>query len=178
MTPDELWDAFRSFTHEAVRVETLQHYVVPGDEDRQQAFHDGRPLPQRPAKQASVELIAEAVRAGKRIWRIHLVEMPLSDYVRYELAAYAENVAAGEGVWIADRATHPELNDLRHDFVIFDQGTDHASVIWYDYDPDGRLRGWRRGTSDDIAICTHQLESARRHAVPLADFLTSCEGTR
>ena len=44
-------------------------------------------------------------------------DRPLSAYVRYELAVYAENVAAGEEVRIADRSAHPELGEstgLRH----------------------------------------------------------------
>lgn len=178
MTPAELLGRYRTFTHEAVRIEALQHYVVPGDAERQQAFREGKPLPSRPDKQASVELIAKAAAAGKKIWRIHVVELPLSEYIRYELAAYAENAEAGEQVWIADRASHTDLNSIRRDFVLFDADTDHASLIWYDYDPDGQLIGYTPGGADDIAAGARQLELAREHAVPLADFMSTCEGTR
>jgi hypothetical protein len=178
MTSGELWDAYRTFSREAVRLETLQHYTVPSDEVRQQEFREGRPLSQRPDKQASVKLIADAAAAGKKIWRIHVIDLPLSDYVRYELAAYAENVAAGEDVWIADRAASPGLDELHRDFVLFDAGTSQASLIWYDYTPDGQLIGHRFGTPEDIAICTQHLALARQHAVPLTDFMSSCERAR
>lgn len=178
MTPADIWETYRSFTHEAARLETLQHYEVPGDEARQQAFRDGRPLPERPTKSASVELIIEAVSVGKQVGRVHIVELPLSDYVRYEFAAYAENIAAGEQVRIVDRSSHPDLDGLRRDFVLFDADTDHAKLIWYDYTPDGRLIGHNLGSRDDIAACRNQMALARRHSVPLAEFMSSCEGTR
>ncbi len=67
-----------------------------------------------------------------------MVDRPLSDYLRYELAVYAENVAAGEDVLIADRSIHPDLEALNEDFAIFDTET----VILFDYD-DGLVRGYR-----------------------------------
>ncbi len=174
MTPAELRALYHGFTDEAFRLETLQHYAVPGDADRQAAFREGRPLPERPGKTATLRLIRDAVAAGKRFGRVHVVEQPLSDYVRYELAAaYPENVAAGEDVWIADRTAHPELAALRRDFALFDARTDHPSLVWYDYAPDGRLTGYARGTPDDLDTCTGGMELARRHAVPLAEFLAA-----
>lgn len=176
MTPSELREMYRTFTHEAVRVESLQHYVVPGDEERQQAFREGRPLPERPGKKATLELIANAAATGRRMWRLHVVDQPLSEYVRYELeAAYPENVTAGEGVWIADRSSHSALDAIRRDFVLFDPDTDHGSVVWYDYTPEGQLIGYTQGTPDDVRVCSQQLATARAHAVPLAEFLNTCK---
>ncbi|WP_431307441.1 DUF6879 family protein [Candidatus Protofrankia datiscae] len=38
----------------------------------------------------------DAVASGKTFGRVHIVENPLSNYVRYELdASYPENLAAG-----------------------------------------------------------------------------------
>ena len=48
-------------------------------------------------------------------------------YLRYELAAYRENIDAGEEVGIAVRSWHPDLADLTEDFVLFDPGT--AAVV-------------------------------------------------
>jgi len=174
MTPDELLELHRSFTASVVRLETLQHYAVPGDDERQRAYREGRPLPPREGKSATVRLIQDAVRAGKAFERIHVVDVPLSDYVRYELdAAYPENVAAGEQVWIVDRAAHPGLENARWDFVLVDAGTPHPAVAWYDYTADGQLTGYRRGSPDDVDGCTATIALARAHALSLADFMTS-----
>lgn len=176
MTGEELLDAYRRFTHKAVRLETLQHYEVPGDEERQRAFHEGRPLPPRPEKIASVQIIRSAAEAGKRISRIHIVDQPLSDYVRYEIeAAYLENAAAGEEILIADRAADPGLEALRDDFVLFDADTDHAAVIWYRYTDAGEIMGWDAGTAADVRACREALDLAHRHAVPLSQFLASTQ---
>jgi hypothetical protein len=174
MTGDELLDAYRSFTDSAIRLETLQHYEVPGDEERQQAFKAGMPLPGRAEKSETIQLIEDATSAGRRFGRVHVVDRPLSDYVRYELeAAYAENVAAGEKILIADRSADEALDGLREDFVLFDEDTDHPSVIWYRYSADGRILGWDAGSADDVELCRAVLDLARRHAIPLAEFLTS-----
>lgn len=174
MTGEELMDAFRRFTHEAVRLETLQFYKVPGDEERQRAFREGRPLTPRTEKSASLRVIREATEAGKQFGRIHVVDWPLSDYVRYEIeAAYVENAAAGEEILIVDRAADPALDTLHDDFVLFDSGTDHAAVVWYRYTDAGELTAWEAGTADDVHACREALDMARRHAVPLADFLTT-----
>ena len=90
---------------------------------------------------------------------MHVVDRPLSDYVRYELAVYAENVAAGEDVLIADRSPHPELEGLVRDFAIFDAET----VVLFDYDDDGRVHGYR--IADDVETvkrCRTQYDLAAR----------------
>lgn len=176
MTGEELLNAFRTFTHEAVRLETLQYYDVPGDEDRQRAFREGRPLPSRPEKSTSIEIIRDATVAGKRFERIHVVDKPLSDYVRYEIeAAYPENVAAGERILIADRADDPRMDMLRDDFVLLDGDTDHPTVIWYRYTDSGEITGWERGNAADVEFCRDALALARGHATPLSDYLHFCE---
>lgn len=173
MTGDELLDAHRTFTNEVVRLETLQHYEVPGDEERQRAFHEGRPLPPRPEKTTSTQIIRDAVVSGRRISRIHVVDLPLSNYVRYEIDAYAENAAAGECVLIADRSADPGLGALREDFVLIDADTDHAAVIWYRYTSEGTLTGWEQGSRTDVAACRAAINLVRRFAVPLSEFLAS-----
>ncbi|MFD9593274.1 DUF6879 family protein [Kitasatospora sp. NPDC059973] len=39
---------------------------------------------------------------GRRIAQVHVLTRPLSDYLRYEFAAYAYNVEAGEDIRILD----------------------------------------------------------------------------
>jgi len=170
--PELLQALFQGFTDESFRLETLQHYQVPGDEERQQAFREGRPLPMRPAKQATLDLFREATSRGKLVHRVHVVDQPLSDYVRYELAAYAENQAAGERVWIADRAAHPDLEQLREDFNLFDGDTDHPVVVFYRYTDDGHLLGYERSMADSVVDrCRRQRDLALAHAVTLDEFL-------
>jgi hypothetical protein len=173
VTPDELIALYEGFRVSAYRLEAQQHYVVPSDEERQRAFHqEGRRLPPTPEKQETLDLITNAKNSGRRMGRVHIVERPLSDYVRYELAAaYPENVAAGEEVSIVERAEHPALAKLTRDFVIFDGGTRDAAVVWYDYDSGGRLTSYER--ENDPAVtqeCWRLYQLARECAVDLDDY--------
>ena len=168
MTPADL---YRTCRLSARRLETLQRYDVTGDEGRMRAFLAGEPLPPPgPGKAADLELIAELRDSGRYVGRVHVVDRPLSDYVRYELAVYAENAAAGEDVLIADRSAHPDLSDLAQDFTLFDSET----VILFDYDEDGRVRGYR--IAEDrrtVERCVTEYVRAVGGAVALAEFMAA-----
>jgi hypothetical protein len=167
---DEFSHLLTGFRSSAFRLEALQHYATAYDE-RFEAFQAGRPLPPpSPAKQASMRLVAEATAAGKRFYRVHVVELPLTPYLRYELAAYSENLAAGEEIYIAERAANPGLAELTQDFYLFDD----QIVVWFRYDDHGHLLGRERGDNPaDLARCREQRDRALAHAVPLDQFLAT-----
>jgi hypothetical protein len=169
MTPVDL---YRECALSAWRVEALQHYTVPGDEDRQRAFHAGEPLPPaRQAKAGSLALIARLRDTGRTVGRIHVVDRPLSPYVRYELAVYAENVAAGEEVRIADRSLHPVLGEITADFAVFDaEAPADTRAILFDYDAAGLVTGYRIAGAEALGACLEQLDLAYAYSVPLAKF--------
>lgn len=170
MATDEFSQELRGFRSSAFRLETLQHYATAYDE-RFQAVQEGRPLPPpSPAKQASMRLVAAAAAAGKRFYRVHVVELPLTPYLRYELAAYPENLAAGEEIYIADRAADPRLAALTQDFYLFDDRV----VVWFRYDGDGQLLGRHRSNDPtDLERCQRQRDLALANAVPLDQFLAA-----
>ena len=168
-------DLYRTCRVSARRLETLQYYDVSGDEERQRAFLAGETLPPpRQGKADDLALIADLRKRGRYVGRVHVVDRPLSDYVRYELAVYAENVAAGEGVLIADRSAHPELEGLVRDFAIFDSET----VVLFDYDDDGRVHGYRvAGDRETVKRCMAEYDLAADLARPLAEFVAATAAT-
>lgn len=171
MTLAELWETFRA---SAFRMETLQYYMLAEDEPRRRAFREGRPLPPRPGKTESLRMIASAVSAGKRVHRVHVVDLPLSGYIRYELAVYPENIAAGEDVRIAPRTAHPGLDELTTDFWLFDADSGRPAVVWFRYTPDGQIMS--RDYSDDpadITLAREQRDLAVACSLPLSEFLAS-----
>jgi len=173
MTPADL---YRTCRVSAWRLETLQHYDVPGDEERQRAFHSGEPLPPpRQGKLDDLKLITKLRESGRRVGRVHVVDRPLSPYVRYELAVYEENVSAGEDVRIADRSLHPELEALTQDFVIFDAGTANAAVILFDYDASGRVRDYQvvATAPETVEHYREQFDLALARSVPLSEFMAA-----
>lgn len=171
MTPADL---YRACCISAWRLETMQHYSASGDgdEERQRAFHLGKPLPAPGrGKVADLELISALRVSGRQIGRVHVVDRPLTPYVLYELAVYAENASAGEEVRIADRSLYPELKSLMQDFAIFDAETSNAAVILFDYDHGGLVRGYKT-TNDPETVrhCREQYGLALSRSVPLAKF--------
>lgn len=138
------------------------------------AFLRGDPLPPSPGLENSLRIIREVTGLGRRLWRVHIVDVPLTGYLRYELATYQENTAAGEQVYLADRAWHDDLATLSEDFVLFDDQT----VVWYRYDDAGRLLGHERdGSPASLARCREARDLAVRWAVPLDEFLRSSSAT-
>jgi len=173
LTPDELLELFRTFERSAFRLETRQQYNVPQETERIRAFQEGRPLPDHPVSQTSLRLVADATAAGKRIYRVHIIDRPLTPYMRFELAVYPQNVAAGEAIYIAERAAHPGLAALTEDFWLFD-GDTNPTVVWIRYTAEGSVLGWERTEQEgDVERCCQQRDLAMAHAVSLGEFLAN-----
>jgi hypothetical protein len=157
---------FEGATRSVFRLETLQVYDAPGETERLQAFAEGRDGWQRPAEDESLRMIRETTAQGVGWSRVHVLEEPLTDYLRFELAAYHENEAAGEAVWIANRATHPDLAVIDEDFVLID---DQAGVR-FRYDHAGRRLAWERIADDHLDHYRRHRALALAHAVRLTDY--------
>lgn len=161
---DELFDNFRE---SAFRLETLQHYDTAGDAERLAAFREGRPLPITPSKRAWLDFIEQGVAAGKRTYRVHVLDRPLTEYVRFELAAYEENAAAGEEIRLAERTAHPALAELRSDFWLFDD----AIAVPMEYDEQGHFVAFHpTGASDVVERCRCERDLALAHSEALLEF--------
>jgi len=98
---EEFARLFTGFEHTAYRLETLQQYDVSYEKEPFAAFLAGHPMPADPSKDEWAGMITDAVAAGKVLQRVHVVEEPLTDYLRYEIGwSYGPNVAAGEDIRI------------------------------------------------------------------------------
>jgi len=173
MSDVDLLGMYSRAAQEAFRLEAQQRYAVPAEDTQFRAFTEGRPLPSDPRVNKSMEIIRTAVASGCRIRRVHVVDLPLTAYLRYEMAAYRENIDAGEEVGIAVRSWHPDLAGLTEDFVLFDPGLEHPAMVWMRYDDQGQLAD--RAYSDnpaDLARAARSREVALAHAVPLHEFVS------
>jgi hypothetical protein len=171
-----LLDMYSRASEEAFRLETQQRYAVPAEDEQFRAFTEGRPMPSDPRVDRSMQIIRAAAARGCRIRRVHIVDLPLTVYLRYELAAYRENIDAGEEVGIAVRRWHPDLAELTEDFVLFDASSAHAAVVWMRYDDQGQLAGLAYSDKPaDLALAAGYRGAALTHAVPLREFMTLAE---
>ena len=99
------------------------------------AFRRGLPRPERSVRTSPwLARIALTTLEDGRAWqRVRIVDEPLSDYTRYELAGYVESQAAGEEIRIAPRAAAAPLAVLERDFWLFDawEPSVHALLMVY-----------------------------------------------
>jgi hypothetical protein len=169
---DQLERCFENFHTSAFRLETLRGYIVPAEADRLAAFLGSAELPE-PSSAARVWLkrIASTTAAGKTWQRVRVVSEPLSDYERFELAAYAESAAAGEQILIAKGISW--VSRINKDFWLFDDRT--AAVM--EYGVDGRYIGsWVTDDLPIVTFCCEERDAALAASQPLATWLAEREG--
>jgi len=170
MNLDAFYRLFEAFASSAFRLETLQAYAIPEEAGLVADFLAGKPLPDwTPENNEFMAQLAADTAAGKRWQRVHVIDLPLTDYLRYELAAYRCGAAAGEDIRILDRAEHAAFADVREDFWAFDlDDPTRAAVAVMRYDPDGRFLGVDRG--EDLDRYRRLRDLAWAHAIPLGDY--------
>ncbi|MBO0826176.1 MAG: hypothetical protein J2P24_00200 [Streptosporangiales bacterium] len=143
---DQLVPLFdRHFTRSAFRLEVLRFYSVASDGGEYQRYIDGRD-PEPGFKEQWTRVLSQERAAGKRRHRVHVLETPLNDYLRYECEwGYAPNVAAGEEVKILDLTEMPVRGDLVDDeFWLLDDEV----VFLMRYDDAGEFVGAEQ--ADDV----------------------------
>jgi hypothetical protein len=159
MQMDELQRMLGKVERSVFRLETLSSYTAPGEADMLRVFTD-----------PWLRMVADSVQAGRRWSRVHVLDRPLSDYLRFELLGYQGNVAAGEDVRIADRADVPKtLSALTGDFWLLDD----ALAVVMEYDGDGRRLSME--PTRDVSDLVDQRDLATQHSVALLDYLPSVQ---
>lgn len=127
-------------THDLFRLETLPYYDAASDDQDYHRYLAGEDAPNAAAKQPWLDRLRADTAAGRRWRRLHLVQSPLSDYLRYECEwGYTFNVANGEDVRILGLDADAEQQRAAHlgDFFVID----YRHVILSRYSDDGRFLG-------------------------------------
>lgn len=153
------------------RLETLQRYDVEYERDAFAAFLRGGSIDTAAGPWQA--MIREHVGANRQLARVHVIEEPISDYIRYELAAYQPNVTAGEDVGVVPvrRGAWP-VDVPRQDYWLFDD-----ERLWLmDYDAAGAFQAARR-CDDPAAVRQHRQwrDAALARSIPLADYTAAHE---
>ena len=176
MASDPLSEALQSFRHSAFKLETRQEYAIGEEADRMAAFREHRPRPDRSvATTPYLQWVARATLDGKPWVRARIVEYPLTEYTRYQLVGYQESAAAGERIFIADRARSPRLAGLRQDGWLFDEGRRSERALLLDYTPDGEYAGCREASPAELRRFQQARVAVLQYAVPLNEFLATRE---
>lgn len=171
MTAADFDALFDSFTTSVVRLETLPAYLVGGAEaERLRAFREGRPRPERSLRTDPwLRRIALTTVAGKSWTRVRVVDTPLTEYQRYQLASHLEAQVVGERVLMASRE---DVSDRGEDFWLFDRGLPTARAAVMHYDRDGRWLGVDLVTDPAVlAELGKRVDTVCTVAAPLNEFL-------
>jgi hypothetical protein len=166
--PSEEWGAlFTGFTRSAFRLETLQHYSAPDEEDALARFCAGK----NPDINLSwwTGLAREHTAAGRTMARVRIIIEPPSDYTRFELVAYPIMAAAGDDIRIITVPRGAWPAGIPHeDFWLFDD----RDVWVMRYDAAGVFL--RAELVDDRrAVLDHMRwrDAALAQAIPVTDYL-------
>lgn len=166
---DPAWLAlFDTIDRSWFRLETLQIYAVDYERAEYERFL-GEGRFDRPLDDWQ-RMINRHAQGGRSLERVHVVVEPLTDYLRYEFAAYQQNAAAGENIQLipVTASTWPDELPRDTDFWLFDD----AEVWDMRYDPDGRfLEATRSDSHSHIVDCRRWRDEALRLAVPLANYV-------
>ena len=158
---ETLLDHFEHARHSIFRLERLQHY--PGDPNFDR-FLRGEPWQDTDSKRHWVDLVSRRTGDGVVMQRVHVVDEPWSDYIRFELTwSYPHNAAAGEDIRITSRQC--EAYALAGDFWMLDERT-----VWaMDYDRAGQLLRAedRSGQPAYVAACREARAVALAASEPL-----------
>lgn len=170
LTPEEFGALFDQFEQSAFRLELLDRYTVEEEDEPLRRYRAGQP--QDPSwREPWAQFVRDAVRHGKRVSRVHVVDEPLSEYLEFEFTCgYPANVAAGEAVRVFMLSEYPLLTFPRRDFWLFDDVV--AAVM--DYDDNGSFLGADATSAPvELARYQHVRDYLVNESVPLGDYLES-----
>lgn len=157
-------------TTDLYRVETLPSYDAASDGGDYQRYLLGEPRPTSAAKQTWLDRLRADTAAGRCWRRAHVLELPLSDYLRYECEwGYTDNAAHGEDVRIlvVGAAAMRGVTAVGDFFVV-----DGQHVIRSEYDVHGRFVGAEElpETADAATARRALAEVVWDLAVPFVDW--------
>jgi hypothetical protein len=162
-----LGGCFKDFRQEAFRLETLDDYSKSGGVDAYQAFLAGEPQPEDYRTAGWMTTVGDAVRSGRRIYRVHILARPLTDYLRFELSwGYRRNMTAGEEFFILDTTTQENPIPDAPDFWLFDEQVIGAM----NYDEEGRYLGVDFLEENHLSRFLEYRNTAMAQAVPFVDW--------
>jgi hypothetical protein len=169
-------DCFTGFRFSALRLEVLPAYNEREEAASLAAWRARRPRPERSLRNDGyLREVAEDVLAGRQRQRVRVVDEPLSDYVRWELEAYAENQATGEEIRVAVRkgGSDRAQRDLAQaiDVWLFDIGEEDERAVLMYYESDGTFASAHLATAADHAWARKLAARAWQHSVPLNEYV-------
>ncbi|MGH7882536.1 MAG: DUF6879 family protein [Candidatus Dormibacteraceae bacterium] len=174
---EEFDELFQTFTRSVFRMETLQQYSVPQEEEALRLFRETGQVRHRTVENSSwLALIQQTTGEGKKWQRVHVVQSPLTEYVQYELQSYRDTIAVGFDTRIVDVGDHPELSSVNEDFWLFDVETEAPTLVLMRYDSSGHYIGAEVSDNREaLARCRAQRDLALAVSDPALEYMRRLE---
>ncbi|MFD4631407.1 DUF6879 family protein [Streptomyces sp. NPDC058284] len=167
ISPEDFGNLFKEFQREAFRLETLDDYSKSGGVNAYHAFLAGKPQPEEYKSAGWVTTVRDATQAGKRMYRVHILARPLSDYLRFELGwGYVRNQEAGEEFFILDTTEQPNPLEGVPDFWAFDE----RSVVTMQYGDGGEFLSAELAPEEQAQEWIEYRDAALSNAIPFRDW--------
>ncbi|MEV0275584.1 DUF6879 family protein [Streptomyces sp. NPDC050610] len=163
LSGEEFGRLFETFERTAFRLETLPVYSVAEEREEFERFLAGEDMGPDWGDNPWVRSMTDK---GKHVSRVHVLRSPLTDYLRYELAAYPGNITAGEAIGIIDLADHDVHGLPDHDFWLFDD----RDVYRMHYTQEGAFIGAEPQPARTLAEYQGYRDRALAGAVPFATY--------
>ncbi len=154
---------FETFERTAFRLETLDEYDVEEEREEIARFLAGEDMGPEWDDNPWVRSMTDK---GKQVSRVHVLRSPLTDYLRYELAAYPGNIKAGESIGIIDLAEQTETGLPDHDFWLVDD----RDVYRMHYTAEGKFTGAELLPTDRLTEYQGYRDRALTAATPFATY--------
>ncbi len=128
---------FASFEHTAFRLEVLDRYTVPDEDEQYRKFLANEP-PDNAYMKPWLDMLSDMAAAGKRMQRVRVAKEPLGHYLRFQFTCgYPYTIEAGEDIRILGSETAQALGLPGQDFWLFDS----RQVARMHYDIEGHFLG-------------------------------------
>lgn len=162
----------RSTRRSIFRMEALNEYRVPDEEATFRAYLAGETFQPTDDDRQWWDKLKDERQAGKHRQRVHIVDMPLSDYVKYEIdTGYAYSGPAGEEIRMIDRRTAHSAGIPSEDFLLLDEQT----LIFIRYDDGSFVAYELEDDNDIIQQYVDYKNTALELATPFDEFRTGSE---
>ena len=165
---------WESIKRDFFKLETLQEYdvsVSPGwPEFRGGQIEKAHELLKELLTQDPAKPYEAIKQKNIQFVRVHLVELPLSEYLHYEIESYWMSISLGEQIFFLLQSDAAKIESLvrLQDFLLFDD----TAVIRQNYGAQGEyLHSEMLDETDDVHPYVLLKQSLLRHAVPMDTFL-------
>jgi hypothetical protein len=156
---------------EVFRLETLNTYLVDGEKKEFEDFRNG--IFKRENDSSTIAWLEQLERRcaeGTRFIGIHVIDLPLSDYLRFEIETNYELIEEkGQRIFMLERSKTGIESRLLKDFWMFNEDT----VVEVNYDREGRWLSFGKLITDKKAVegYLHIRDQLLSKALPLDKFM-------